>query len=216
LPSRMTVAQIILSSDKMQLLDFQGDKAAWSVYLIIGNLAKDVCQQASIHGTILLEYLPIAQLEEFSEKMKSLVKYQLFHYCMTCMLTLLVTAGTKGVPMVCADSSTCHVWPILAVYIADYPKQCLIAYYMENHCPLCKVASSAHGDHIRAEPWQVSEILHILHEWKDLNVQAAVYPPFWTLLSYCNIFRAFTPNLLHQLYKGVFKNYLVKWCMCYA
>ena len=225
LPQGATVAPVIISSDKTHLSNFRGDKAAWPVYLTIGNISKEIQWHSSTHAMILLSYLPIAHLEGFTEKNRSLAKYRLFHYCMTQILASMAAAGRSGPPMVCADSALRHIWPIVAAYITDYPEQCLVACCMENRCPLCKVAPTSRGEHMDAERRTVEETLCVLQEHKHTNAATTirdefktlglrnVHPPFWASLPHCDIFGAFTPNLLHQLHKGVFKDHLVKWCM---
>ncbi|KZP05730.1 hypothetical protein FIBSPDRAFT_666170, partial [Athelia psychrophila] len=224
LPKGATIAPLILSSDKTRLSQFRGDKSAWPVYLTIGNISKEIRRQASSHATVLIGYIPVGKFTCFSDKTRQVARYRLFHHCMSIILDSVAKAGKDGVDMACADRELRRVWPILAAYVADYPEQCLIACCMENRCPICKVSPNARGDHIPTYARDTHETASMLaahargqndsdfkRDFQELGLRA-ICAPFWTHLPHTDIFQAFTPDLLHQLHKGVFKDHLVKWC----
>ncbi|KAL4069009.1 hypothetical protein J3A83DRAFT_4359099 [Scleroderma citrinum] len=126
LPKGAVIAPVILASDKISLSLFQGDQEVWPVYLMTGNISKEVCHQPSKHMSILLGYLPTTKLKCYSHKYWALECYWLFQYCMAQLLEPLILAGKKG---------------ILMTYL---PEQCLIACCKECWCPKCKSVPHAH------------------------------------------------------------------------
>ena len=50
---------LLLASDKTHLTNFSGDKAAWPVYMSIGNISKDLRRQGTKCAWVLVALLPI-------------------------------------------------------------------------------------------------------------------------------------------------------------
>jgi len=212
---------VILSSDKTALSVFSGDKKAWPVYLMIGNISKDVRRRVSAHATILISYLPVSKLECFQKKTQSVAGYCLFHYAMSLLMRPLAEAGRQGKAMICTDGFVCRVHPILAAYIADFPEQCLVGCNKESHCPRCLVQSQDRGDLEESASCSMEDTLKTLRQ-KRRNKQSKkfdkeglrpVFEPFWKDLPFTDIFACITPNILHQLHKGIFHDHLVQWCL---
>lgn len=149
--------------------------------------------------------------------------YKIFHACMRKLLAPLVRAGTDGVKMVCPDGKMRKVFPILGAYVADHPEQCLVTCCQENRCPQCTVDPKRRGDathpHLRSPQSSLHHMRKAARSHTKPSVERCkaeglrlIDSPFWADLPHADIFSCITPDILHQLHKGVFKTHLVKWC----
>lgn len=171
---------------------------------------------------MLLGYLPVGKFDHIiDDDERREARHRLFHECMAILLQHLKEAGRTGVYMRCADSSIRRIYPLVAMYVADYPEQCLIAGTQESRCPICMV-SYKDRPNLQPEPiLRTSEstlpILayrarHGLSSKDFIDLGLRPIWPFWANLPHCSIFETFSPDVLHQLHKGLFKDHLVKWC----
>ena len=168
---------------------------------------------------MLIGYLPVTKLEYCTEKQQAVVGYQLFHRCMESLLEPLKIVGEQGLEMTCADGWVRKVYTILAAYVADFPEQCLVACCMESRCPQCLVEHNERGSPAWSDPRDHKKTLEILRQRAEgLKPKAFVSQglrpvnPFWANLPHTDIFQCFTPDIHHQLHKGVFKDHFVSWC----
>jgi hypothetical protein len=138
---------------------------------------------------------------------------------METLVEPLKKPGKEGKPMVCSDGNVRQVFPILAAYVADFPEQCLVSCTMKTGCPICIVDPDKRGDLHTPRTRKIPETVEAINKAQAtgnhrsrllLGLRNSV--PFWRNLPYANMFECFTPDALHQLHKGIFKDHLVKWC----
>ncbi|KAF8165815.1 hypothetical protein B0H34DRAFT_794159 [Crassisporium funariophilum] len=230
LPPGATLAAMIIATDKTQLTQFSGNKSAYPVYLTIGNIPKAMRRKPSQHACILIAYLSVDKMDcTRLTKLEHRSRVQrVFHESMRTVLEPLIKAGNEGVQMMSSDGAVCNVFPILTCYVADYREQCLVACSKYGTCPQCQapakdlqncnpypLCSQSWTEKIIEEGWKQAgdsqKAFHIYCMSKDMA--GTVYKPFWQGFPLCNINCTITPDVLHQLYQGVFKH-IVTWCQC--
>ncbi|QRV89130.1 hypothetical protein RhiJN_17148 [Ceratobasidium sp. AG-Ba] len=206
-----TVAPVILSCDKTQLSRMSGNRQAWPVYLTIGNISKNLRRRPSKHAMILLGYVPVTDLTGNEES-------QFFHDCVKIMVESMISAGKNRVEMFCADGGIRTVFPILAAFIADFAEQTLVACAIRSRCPICLVPENRRGDiDTEYDHRNLEDLLKAWQLFEDGNGSALDnlglhhVLPFWRNLPFANMSTSITPDLLHQLHRGMAGDHLVKW-----
>jgi hypothetical protein len=183
----------------------------------------------------LIAYLSVDKIPKkgLSKTALRLQNYEMFHHSMAAVLEPLKAARNPaglGIEMTGGNGAVWRVYPILTIYVADYPEQCLVTCTKYGTCPKCRrVADELQlptSGEPRTQKWTLKIIVNACttlkgpgkchngssvyaHTMKD-NIAGGNYQPFWVGFPLVDIHQCITPNVLHQLYQGTFKH-LVGW-----
>ncbi|KAG8699054.1 hypothetical protein FRC11_013984, partial [Ceratobasidium sp. 423] len=139
-----------------------------------------------------------------SEEARCVARWELFHKSLELLLRPIQEVSRDGEEMVCADGGVHRVHPILAAYMGDLPEQLLVTCTQQYRGPICLVppdekdSIDTHYKH-----WHAGTI-------EELGIRE-ITNLFWANLPYTDIFACVAPDILHQLDKGIFGDYMVKW-----
>jgi len=130
------------------------------------------------------------------------------------VLQPLEDAGVDGIVMADGNGILRRVHPILAAFIGNYPEQVLVTCVKSGRCPKCNVEPDDLGSLVTSSRRDLGSVREALSKADDdhaVYTEACklagikpVFHPFWKHLPFVNIFQSITPDILHQLYQGVF------------
>ncbi|KAG9094153.1 hypothetical protein FRC06_011108, partial [Ceratobasidium sp. 370] len=216
-----TIAALVVATDQTKLASLCGGQKAYPVYITLGNIGKDGRRQPTKRATVLLGFLPVDAFEDVAnDDERRRMKADLVHRAMETMFAPLVAASKTGVEMWCADGRLRRVFPLVAAYMADWPEQNLQSCTTEGSCPVCMAKRKGRGE-LSDEPAPLrdrEETLHAIRAYLDFRRKRDLKAmglkpvwPWWASLEHVNLATCLTPDLLHQLYQGIFKSHLIRW-----
>ncbi|KAF8593938.1 hypothetical protein BDV93DRAFT_409266, partial [Ceratobasidium sp. AG-I] len=217
-----TVAPFIIATDETQLTILSGSKVAWPVYASIGNIPKAIRRCPSEQAMLLIGLIPVAKLEWITNVEENAKKrWELYHACMALILEPLKLAARDGIEVRCADGAVRRVYPILAAHLGDWPEHALVGSTFKTRCPVCVAPFHERGDwnapaRLRTKPQTVDTIrlgragsLATMTGLIGLGLRPVV--PYWAEHPWAAGPASIVPDLLHQLWKGVYLDHLRIW-----
>jgi len=217
---------IIGLSDQTHLTNFSGDKQAWPVYMTIGNILSRTRSSPAKMPILLLALLPVppkfpgesARANEAQRQTNPDVLRATFDL----VLAPLQQVAREGTVMDCADGKTYLCFPILSAWIADHAKHVALQGIGSKSCPKCEVQFEELGrdpqrmnetrDYmpyrekaLRHEPAEAVGIAEYF-QWFGMKIGKNVF----TGLDRVSPADLHKPDLLHNIYLGLFKD-MMKW-----
>ncbi|EMD36420.1 hypothetical protein CERSUDRAFT_52595 [Gelatoporia subvermispora B] len=206
---------VILSTDKTTVSVATGQNEYYPVYASIGNVHNNV-RRAHRNAVVVIGFLNIPKASKECEKDAEFLKFrrQLVHTSLAAMLETLKPGMEVPDIVRCADGHFRKAIYGIGPYIADYPEQALIACVVQGWCAKCTAEPpdlDSGGDLRWKEHTEaVIEQLQTGEAWDSYGIVNDIMP-FTNDFPRADIHELLSPDLLHQLIKGTFKDHLVSW-----
>ncbi|KAH9959507.1 hypothetical protein BJV74DRAFT_880099 [Russula compacta] len=192
---------IIAGSDKTTVSVATGHQEYHPVYMSPGNVT-NIARCAYGNSVLPIAFLPIPKTKCRHRNTVPFQRFacQMYHTCLTCVFEPLKPGMTTPDVVHCPDGH--FQWEIYGMgpYIADYPEQVWLATPVQGWCPKCD-APPHNLDSPEACPRS--------HKKTEMLIQCFNPGILWD--SYADIHELLSPDLLHQVIKGTFKDHIVTW-----
>ncbi|KAJ6609225.1 hypothetical protein B0H10DRAFT_2298332 [Mycena sp. CBHHK59/15] len=210
-----TYVPLIFGSDKTTVSVATGQNEYYPFYMSNGLIHNNV-RRAHRNGVTLIGFLSIAKTDRENADSAEFRTFRrnLFHGSLCYILQSLLPAMTVPEVTLFADGHYRRVIYGLGPYIADYPEQVLLACTVQGWCVRC-TASNKHldgpsGRRPQAHTEALFEAFDHKTLWDDYGIIPDVLPFTWGFPQ-ADIHELLSPDLLHQVIKGTFKDHLVTW-----
>ncbi|TFK84682.1 hypothetical protein K466DRAFT_496109 [Polyporus arcularius HHB13444] len=210
---------IVLGADKTTVSVATGNQEFHPLYMSIGNLHNNV-RRAHRDSVVPVAFLAIpksAREWEGDEEFR-IFKKLLYHTSIAKILEPLRPGMTTPHVLRCPDGHFRRAIFEIGPFIADYPEQVYLSGVVSGWCPKCFaipdrvfVAGDARS---RATTADKKATYSFEEQWDVFGINPDV-EPFTNYFPRADIHELLTPDLLHQLIKGTFKDHLVTWVFDY-
>ncbi|KIM51816.1 hypothetical protein SCLCIDRAFT_142487, partial [Scleroderma citrinum Foug A] len=190
LPDGATLLGIILSSDKTNISVMSGNHMAHPLLLSLANIDTDICSKSSFHS-FLLALLPVPSFIHNKSRVWGLLSNHLIHQCLDFVLKPLKIAAAIRVMMSDPIGNLRHCYTPLVTYIANMPKQNLVACTSPKSPP--------------------TDLINFLKATKEHRLNG-IFEPFWRDWFHSDPSRFLLLEVLHHLHHISFDHDL-QWCI---
>ncbi|KAJ7312726.1 hypothetical protein DFH08DRAFT_791300 [Mycena albidolilacea] len=211
----VTFVPAIMGSDKTTVSVATGQNEYYPLYLSNGLVHNNI-RRAHGGAVTLIGFLAIPKTDREHQNSVEFRTFRrnLFHGSLRIILGSLLPGMTQPEVTLFGDGYYRRVIYGLGPYIADYPEQVLLACVVQGWCARCTASNKDLDGHGGRRSQQQTEALFeaFSHKtlWDDYGIIPDVLPFTWDFPR-ADIHELLSPDLLHQVIKGTFKDHLVTW-----